>query len=149
MKNEELQTIAETGEITFDDIIGVMQNACEERVLNALEKCERVSEEIVAKLSVGKCTHIACELYTLDSIEERLFNIICMTNFEAGEVEGISVAFSARVTAQIREGVAVITDIVIENIVFNGDSELTFDAERLEEMYWDYPELFVAKCFCD
>ena len=141
VKNKDLQFIAKNRDITFKDILMVMDKACEEKVRRAIVNSAFTVDDLVEKLSRERCYCVGCRFRNKKSL-------ICRVNFEMGEVEGVSVAFEREVSICGSNQGFDISSISGGSVRF-GTAGKEIEIDDLEKLYWEIPEAFAVKCFCD
>lgn len=149
MKNRYLETIAETREITFDDILTVTAQACEEKVRRAVQNSDRRIESILGNLISEKCGYVYSVITsdgTGDSIER---SVVFGIRFEQGELEGLSVEIGCLVIVESRKEDLDTVLLDRGSIKFKSNPEAEYDFEMLKTLYAVRPEAFRVSDFCD
>ena len=151
MQNKDLQAIAETREITFDDILMVMDKACDEKLRRAIANSDLSAEDVVKKLTAEGCRNIYCcvQTRTRPPYEKCETSISCSVSFAKGEVDGISVVFERHAFITGDEKGFSVFSIGDGSIRFNPDFGNAIEICKLENWYDFFPETFAAKSYCD
>ena len=145
MKNKKLNAIAKTRAITFDDIVKVMNEACEERVRRAIESSNYSKADVLEKLSAAEC--IGIEEIRLPHGTKNCVDLTFEACFLPGEAQGIDVFWSRQVTVRIENHSIVALYYSGGGIVFKYSEEV-FEIDVLRAMHAVHPESFDTKWYC-
>ena len=149
MTNKTLHAIAQEKEITFDDIVKIIDQACIEKIRGAIESSDYSVDDVILKLTASNCEVNSYDIVPTIVAGRNSLKIICTAWFEENEVEGLSVAFYRRVGFYI-------LDQQMGDVTF-GEGAIAFEKtvgkyfviESLYDFYNVFPEAFYIKRFCD
>jgi hypothetical protein len=146
MRNKILRQIKEKREIVFNDIIYVINKACEEKARKAIEDSTFTIESITEQLKKCGCTDI--QLFQVYG-DERYITGQCIVNFTANELEGLIVPFSRQVSIDVECG-------EIEKPFFGSGAiamamkpDEMHDIDLVHQIFLACPDYFNPNDFCE
>lgn len=145
MKNKKLNAIAKTRAITFDDVVKVMDEACEDRVRSVVGNSKYTKEDIIERLKAADC--IGVKEIRVSYGAKDCIDLTFEACFRPGEAEGISVFWSRQVTVRIENHSIVALYYSRGGIVFKYSEEV-FEIDVLRAMHAVHPESFDTQWYC-
>ena len=145
MKNKKLNAIAKTRAITFDDIVKVMDEACEERVRRVIENSNYTKADVIEKLNAAEC--IGIEEIRVPHGAKDCVDLTFEACFLPGEAEGIDVFWGRQVTVRIENHSIVALYYSRGGIVFKYSEEV-FEIDVLRAVHAVHPESFDTQWYC-
>ena len=145
MKNKELQAVAETRDITFDDILMVIDKDFEARVRKVVAKSNYTKEDVVKKLDAAKCKAIR-EIFA-PGISGDCFVLMFEAALAPGKVKGLAGRWSRNVMIRIQNKTLTGVHCAGGTLDFGTGGE-SLEIDLFRSLYVVYPEAFDPSGYC-